>query len=105
LWVARGPGVTAEATHWLIELGVRVVDIDAWGWDRPLHLAAQDALAADAPGDFWAAHQADLPCCQIERRCNLGAPPAHGFTVACLPLKIQRASAAPARVVAILPEP
>jgi kynurenine formamidase len=77
--------------------------IDAWGWDRPLHLQAQDALAADAPGIFWAAHQADLPYCQIERLCNLGALPPHGFTVACFPLRIRGGSAAPARVVAILP--
>lgn len=33
---------------------------------------------------------------------NLDALPATGFTVACFPLKIKRASAAPSRVVAIL---
>jgi len=32
----RGCGVTAEATHWLYEQGVRVMGIDAWGWDAPL---------------------------------------------------------------------
>lgn len=37
-YIARGPGVTAEATHWLFERGVRVMGIDAWGWDAPLHL-------------------------------------------------------------------
>jgi kynurenine formamidase len=104
-YMARGPGVTAQATRWLFECGVRVMGIDAWGWDRPLHLEAQDALAADAPGIFWAAHQADLPYCQIERLCNLAALPSHGFTVACFPLKIRGASAAPARVVAILRGP
>jgi len=102
-YIARGPGVTADATRWLFERGVRVMGVDAWGWDRPLHLQAQDALAADAPGIFWAAHQADLPYCQIERLCNLGALPPDGFTVACFPLKIRGGSAAPARVVAILP--
>ena len=40
-YVARGPGVTAAATHWLFDRGVRVMGIDAWGWDRPLHLEAQ----------------------------------------------------------------
>ena len=29
----RGPGVSAEATRWLYERGVRVMGIDAWGWD------------------------------------------------------------------------
>lgn len=100
----RGPGVTAQATSWLFERGVRVMGIDAWGWDRPLNLQAADAIEHDASGVFWAAHQADLPYSQIERLVNLGALPSTGFQVACFPLKIKGASAAPARVVAIIPE-
>jgi kynurenine formamidase len=103
-YMIRGPGVTAEATHWLFERGVRVMGIDAWGWDAPLHLQAQAAKERDAAGVFWAAHQADLPYCQIERLANLGALPATGFQVACFPLRIVGASAAPARVVALLPD-
>ena len=38
-----------------------------------------------------------------ERLCNLGELPPDGFQVACFPLRIVGASAAPARVVAILP--
>src|SRR5881227_3383903 len=94
-YMIRGPGVTAEATHWLFDHGVRVMGIDAWGWDAPLHLQAQRALERDEPGTFWAAHQADLPYSQIERLCNLGALPPHGFTVCCFPLKIVGGSAAP----------
>jgi kynurenine formamidase len=101
-YMARGCGVTAEATRWLFEQGVRVMGIDAWGWDAPLHLQAQEAIARDEPGVFWAAHQADLPYCQIERLFNLGALSPTSFQVACFPLKIVGASAAPARVVAIL---
>jgi kynurenine formamidase len=101
-YMIRGPGVTAEATHWLYDRGVRVMGIDAWGWDRPLNLQAQEALEAGRPGIFWAAHQADLPYAQIERLANLGELPPAGFTVACFPLKLVGGSAAPARVVAIL---
>jgi kynurenine formamidase len=102
-YAARGPAVTAAATHWLYERGVRVMGIDAWGWDGPLALQAEAAKAAGRPGIFWAAHQADLPYSQIERLCNLDALPPTGFQVACFPLRIVGASAAPARVVAILP--
>jgi kynurenine formamidase len=102
-YMARGPGVTFEATKWLYEQGVRVMGIDAWGWDAPLHLQAQEAVARDEPGIFWAAHQADLAYCQIERLFNLGALPATGFTVACFPLKIVGGSAGPTRAVAIVP--
>ena len=102
--MARGSGVTAEATHWLFDRGVRVMGTDCWGWDRPLHLQAAEALERREPGIFWAAHQADLPYCQIERLFNLRALPPTGFTVSCFPLKIVGASAAPARVVAIVPD-
>jgi kynurenine formamidase len=102
-YMALGPGVTAAATHWLWDRGVRVMGIDAWGWDRPLWMQAQEAIERDEPGIFWAAHQADLPYCQIERLVNLGSLPATGFKVACFPLRIMGASAAPARVVAMVP--
>jgi len=103
-YMVRGPGVTAEATRWLFDQGVRVMGIDAWGWDAPLHLQAEAAKESGARGVFWAAHQADLPYSQIERLANLGALPPTGFTVACFPLKIVGGSAAPARVAAILDE-
>src|SRR4051794_20607075 len=59
-YMFRGPGVTAEATHWLYDRGIRVMGVDAWGWDRPLNLQAQEAVERDQPGIFWAAHQAGL---------------------------------------------
>jgi kynurenine formamidase len=101
-YMARGPAVSLEATAWLFEQGVRVMGIDAWGWDGPLYLQAEAAKKQDRPGVFWAAHQADLPYAQIERLCNLGALPSTGFRVACFPLRIVGAGAAPARVVALI---
>jgi kynurenine formamidase len=101
-YMALGPGVTVPATRWLWDRGVRVMGIDAWGWDAPLHMQAQQAMERDEPGVFWAAHQADLPYSQIERLVNLGELPATGFKVACFPLRISGGSAAPARVVAIV---
>jgi kynurenine formamidase len=100
-YIDRGPGVTAEATRWLYDHGVRVMGIDAWGWDRPLRRQAADALERDQSGIFWEAHQADLPYSQIERLVGLGQLSPDGFKVACFPLPVVGASAAPARVVAI----
>ena len=102
-YVGQGAGVTAEATHALHARGVRVMGIDAWGWDRPLWMQAEDAKRERAPGIFWAAHQAGLEYSQIERLVNLGELPPSGFTVSCFPLRIVGASAAPARVVALIP--
>jgi kynurenine formamidase len=101
-YMIRGPGVTAEATHWLYEQGVRVMGIDAWGWDAPLNLQAEEAKRSGEQGVFWAAHQAGIPYCQIERLANLGKLPPTGFRVACFPLRVVGGSAGPARVVAIL---
>jgi len=103
-YMALGPCVTVGATLWLYERGVRVMGIDAWGWDGPLFVQAQQALERDEPGIFWAAHQADIPYSQIERLVNLGELPPTGFQVACFPLRIEGASAAPARVVGIVPD-
>lgn len=99
-----GCGVTASATRWLYERGIRVMGIDAWGWDAPLDRQAQEALRQQEAGIFWAAHQVDLPYVQIERLMNLGALPPFGFKVACFPLKIKGGSAGPTRAVAILPD-
>jgi kynurenine formamidase len=101
-YMARGPGVTAEATRWLHARGVRVMGIDAWGWDAPLHLQAAEATARGEAGIFWAAHQVDLEYCQVERLCALGELPPTGFTVSVFPLRIVGGSAAPARAVAII---
>lgn len=99
----RGCAVSPEATRWLFEQGVRVMGIDAWGWDGPLESQAAQAIERQEAGVFWAAHQCDLPYSQIERLVNLGTLPPFGFKVACFPLKIVGGSAGPARAVAILP--
>jgi len=104
-YMAHGPGVSGAATEWLFERGIRVMGIDAWGWDRPLWMQAEEAKATGEKGIFWEAHQVDLPYSQIERLVNLDRLPSTGFTVSCLPLPLVGGSAAPARVVAILGEP
>lgn len=101
-YMARGCGVTAEATVWLCDQGIRLMGIDAWGWDRPLHLQAEEAKATGRPGVFWAAHQCDRAYCQIERLAGLDQLPLSGFEVFAFPLKVVGGSAGPARVVAIV---
>lgn len=101
-YIFKGCGVTYEATVMLYNCGVRVMGIDAWGWDMPLNLQAQKALQENKPEIFWHAHQADLVYSHMERLVNLDKLPSLGFKIACFPLKIKKASAAPARVVAII---
>ena len=35
----KGTGMSAEATQYLIDLGIKVMGIDAWGWDARIWLA------------------------------------------------------------------
>ncbi len=103
-YMFKGCGVTAEATRWLYDQGIRVMGIDAWGWDAPLDLEARQALEKGETGVFWAAHQADISYSHMERLVNVSGLPPFGFKVSCFPLKIKGASAGPARIVAIIPE-
>lgn len=100
----RGTGMSKEATEWLIDQGVKVMGIDQWGWDLPLKHMVEKAKAENNEHVFWEGHLVGLKkeYCHIEQLTNLSALPSHGFKVGVFPLKIEGASAAPARVVAFL---
>jgi kynurenine formamidase len=100
----RGTGMSAQATAWLIDQGIKVMGIDQWGWDLPLRYMVQQAKKSGNAELFWEGHLVgrDKEYCHLEQLTNLDALPYQGFKVALFPLKIKGASAAPARVVAIL---
>ena len=100
----KGTGMSAEATEWLIDQGVKVMGIDAWGWDLPLPYLVKKAKETNNSELFWEAHLVgrDKEYCHMEQLTNLDALPYSGFKVAVFPLKIKGASAAPARVVAMI---
>jgi kynurenine formamidase len=100
----HGTGMSAEATNWLIDRGIKVMGIDQWGWDLPLPYLIQKAKETNNSDLFWEAHLVgrDREYCHMEQLTNLAALPKTGFKVCLFPLKIEGASAAPARVVAIL---
>jgi len=100
------PGMTREATLWLIEQGVKVVGIDAWGWDRPFDVMVAEHKSG-VKGKLWEAHYAgkEREYCHIEKLANLDQiPRPFGFKVAVFPVKIEGASAGWARPVAIIEE-
>lgn len=102
-YVDRGCGMGREATLYLTERGVRVVGTDGWSWDAPFkHTAVKWRESHDA-SIIWEGHKAgrEIPYWQMEKLHNLEALPAHGFTVACFPVKIARASAGWTRAVAM----
>ncbi|PCI94509.1 MAG: cyclase [Flavobacteriales bacterium] len=99
-----GTGMSAEATEWLIDLGIKVMGIDSWGWDLPLPYMLKKAKETGNSELFWEAHLVgqNKEYCHMEQLVNLDALPLTGFKIAVFPLKIVGASAAPARVVAMI---
>ena len=102
----KGTGMSAEATRWLIDQGIKVMGIDQWGWDLPLPHLIKEAKRTGNSELFWEAHLVgrDKEYCHMEQLTNLDALPYTGFKVAAFPLKIKGGSAAPARVVAFINE-
>ncbi|MEL6192006.1 MAG: cyclase family protein [Bacteroidota bacterium] len=102
----HGTGMSAEATEWLIQQGIKVMGIDQWGWDLPLPYLIEQAKKSQNAELFWEAHLVGVEheYCHMEQLTNLDALPITGFDVACFPIKIKGGSAAPARVVGILRE-
>ncbi|BDD04372.1 cyclase family protein [Aureibacter tunicatorum] len=99
----KGTGMSAEATEWLIDKGIKVMGIDSWGWDLPLPYLMEKAKETGDSELFWEAHLVgkEKEYCHMEQLVNLDALPYEGFKVAVFPMKIVGASAAPARVVAL----
>lgn len=102
----KGTGMSKEATSWLIAQGIKMMGIDQWGWDLPLPYMISQAKKTRNKELFWEAHLVGQrqEYCHMEQLVNLGALPPSGFKVCVFPLKIVGASAAPARVVALLDE-
>ena len=100
----KGTGMSAAATKWLIQQGIKVMGIDQWGWDLPLPYLVKKAKASNDPELFWEAHLVGRKheYCHMEQLTNLDALPLTGFKIAAFPLKIKGGSAAPARVVAFV---
>ncbi|HUN50635.1 MAG TPA: cyclase family protein [Candidatus Sulfotelmatobacter sp.] len=103
-YVAAGCGMGYAATMYLLERGVRLTGTDAWSWDAPFVHTAEKYRASRDAALIWEGHKAgrDIGYCHLEKLHNLEALPAHGFTVACFPMKIRGASAGWTRAVAIL---
>lgn len=105
-YVDRGCGIGREATLFLTSRGVQVVGTDAWSWDAPFSHTARRFAASGDSSIVWEGHKAgrEQPYYQLEKLLNLESLPPTGFTVACFPVKVERASAGWVRAVAWLDE-
>lgn len=100
----RGAGLGRKGLAWLLNQGIRVVGIDAWGLDRSFTVMRREYAKRRDARALWPAHflGRERDYCQLEKLANLHLLPPAGFTVICFPIKIARAGAGWARVVARL---
>ncbi|MEE9275568.1 MAG: cyclase family protein [bacterium] len=92
------PGMSAEATHHLIDKGVRVMGIDASGFDVPIWKMHENRR-------YYEAHRVMLEkdYCHMENLVNLDAiPKPFGFKLSVLPIKYRGISGSPIRAVALI---
>jgi kynurenine formamidase len=104
-YLDKGCGMGREATLFLTERGVRITGTDGWSWDAPFSATRRRFAETGNAALIWEGHKAgrERGYCHIEKLANLDTLPPHGFTVACFPVKIEKASAGWTRAVAILP--
>lgn len=99
------PGLTREATLWILEQGVKIIGVDSYSVDRPSSVMLKDYLNDKNVNHLWPAHFAgrDKEYCHIEKLTNLEKlPKPWGFKVCCFPVLIENASAGWCRAVAII---
>jgi kynurenine formamidase len=90
-------GMTAAATRWLIDRGVRMMGTDAPTFDPPV-------WAMFERKQFWEAHKVmiDEDYWHLENLINLDRLPAHGFKLSVFPINWVGTTGAPVRAVGIV---
>ena len=94
------PGMSGEATRWLISQGVRLMGCDAITYDPPVWAMFEKGL-------FWEAHRVmwDEEYWHLENLMNLDQiGRSHDFQLHVMPVKWVGTTAAPVRAVAVVDE-
>lgn len=100
----NAPGMSRDATLWLIDQGVKVIGIDTYSFDRPFDSMLNDFWRTGDSKYLWPAHflGREKEYVHIERLANLDKLPAHGFYVSCFPIKLKGADASWIRCVGVV---
>lgn len=104
-YVTHQPGMSRDATVYLLERGVKVIGIDCYGFDIPFDGMFDNYRRSGDNRALWGAHFAgrDLEYCHIEKLAHLDQLPGPtGFKVACFPTLVKQGSCGWTRAVAIV---
>jgi kynurenine formamidase len=103
-YLKEQPGMSREATLWLLEQGIKVIGIDTYGFDRPFGAMAK-ALKDGESNPLFPAHMVgrEKEYYHIEKLGNLDKiPMACNFKVACFPQNVRGGTAGAVRPVALV---
>ncbi len=110
LWGSRDypwvhPGMTRDATLYLLKKGVKILGTDAYGFDRPFPEMFKDTKEGKRSA-LWPAHFAgrDKEYLHIEKLAKLDKLPPYGFIFMAFPILISKASAGWVRALALVPK-
>lgn len=98
-----GPGMSAGATKLLIDMGVKVMGIDSYGFDRSFPVMLEEFKKSGDASVLWPSHFLGRKSeyVHVERMTNFEKLPSKGFKVSVLPLKLIDGDASWVRAVAI----
>lgn len=98
----EGPAIGADVVEYCVRCGVRVMGIDAWGFDGGFAAMKRRFLSTGDSASIWPAHFAgrSFPYLQLEKLCNLDKIANKRARVFCPPIKIRNAGAGWSRVFA-----
>lgn len=103
-YLKEQPGMSREATEYILKQGVKVIGIDAYGFDRSFGQQAQLYKKGEVK-ELFPGHMVgrDMEYAHMEKLGQLDQlPGATGFKVACFPVKVRRGTAGQTRIVAIV---
>ena len=104
-YLSEFPGMGAAATKHLVNQGIKVIGIDAYGFDKPFVEMGRRFEQTGDSAELWPAHLAgrEAEYCQIEKMANLDQLPRRtGIPLVTFPIKVEDASAGWARPVALI---
>lgn len=99
----RAPGISAAASQWLADRGIRVAGCDNVAWDLPEY--TDPVLGTTLPGHVILLVRNGIYIVENLLLEALSARRAYEFVFVCLPLKMRGVTASPVRPIALVPAP
>lgn len=104
-YLSEYPGMSGAATDYLLDRGIKVIGIDAYGLDKPFVEMGKRFEETGNSDELWPAHFAGrrTEYCQIEKMANLDSLPRQtGIPLVAFPVSIVDGSGGWVRPVAIV---